>query len=179
MDYMTCYCRSPKCPMYGQVAPRAHVKMHDWQRQGPRFRCERCGVVVSATTGTAYVGIRTGLNTYLSGATALAEGLSIRATGRLVRVDKDTVNHWLPVLGQPCQGVMPYFFRNLPLHECHWMSCGHASTRRKATSPRGRNWLKSTGMPGAGWPSAQWTKWCSPGWWGSAPCARHAACWFG
>ena len=87
-------------------------------RQGPRFRCERCGGVVSATTPTAYEGIRTDLNTYLSGATALAEGLSIRATGRLVSVDKDTVNHWLPVLGQHCQGVMNYFFRNLHLHEC-------------------------------------------------------------
>ena len=42
MDYTTCYCRSPQCPMYGQIAPRAQVKMHDWQRQGPRFRCARC-----------------------------------------------------------------------------------------------------------------------------------------
>ena len=102
MDYTTCYCRSPECPMYGQVAPRAQVKMHDWQRQGPRFRCERCGGIVSATTGAAYAGIRTDLTTYLRGATALAEGLSIRATGRLLSVDKDTANHWLPVLGQHC-----------------------------------------------------------------------------
>jgi len=58
MDYTTCYCRSSQCPLYGQIAPRACLKMHDWQRQGPRFRCERCGVVVSATTGTAYVGGR-------------------------------------------------------------------------------------------------------------------------
>ena len=118
MDYTTCYCRSPKCPMYGQVAPRAQVKMHDWQRQGPRFRCARCGGVGSATTGTAYAGIRTDLTTYLRGATALAEGLSIRATGRLLSVDKDTANHWLPVLGQHCQSVMNDFFRNLHLHEC-------------------------------------------------------------
>jgi hypothetical protein len=63
MDYTTCYCRSSKCPRYGQVAPRARLKMHDWQRQGPRLRCERCGGIVSATTGTAYGGIRTDLNT--------------------------------------------------------------------------------------------------------------------
>src|SRR5207253_9709517 len=99
LHYSTCSGRSPQCRMYGQIAPIAQVKMHDWQRQGPRFRCERCGVVVSATTGTAYVGIRTDLHTYLSGAMALAEGLSIRATGRLVSGDKDTVNHRLPVLG--------------------------------------------------------------------------------
>ncbi len=62
--------------------------------------------------------MRTALNTYLGGATALAEGLSIRATGRLLRVDKDTVNHWLPILGRHCQGVMNYFFRDLHLAEC-------------------------------------------------------------
>ena len=48
-------------------------------------------------------GIRTDVTTYLRGATALAEGMSIRATGRLLSVDKDTVNHWLPVLGAHCQ----------------------------------------------------------------------------
>src|SRR5438094_5421710 len=41
-----------------------------------------------------------------------------RTTGRLLDVDKDTANHWLPVLGQHCQGVMNHFFRNLHLHEC-------------------------------------------------------------
>ena len=46
------------------------------------------------------------------------QGLSIRATGRLLGVDKDTANHWLPVLGQHCQSVMNYFFRNLHLLEC-------------------------------------------------------------
>jgi hypothetical protein len=51
------------------------------------------------------------LNTYLRGATALAEGLSIRATGRLLGVDKDTVNHWLPSLGRHCQA-------HLHLSEC-------------------------------------------------------------
>ena len=52
------------------------------------------------------------------GARTLAEGVSIRATGRLVEVDKDTVLHWLPILGQHCRGVMNYFFRDLHLAEC-------------------------------------------------------------
>jgi len=149
MNYTTCYCRSSKCPLYGQVAPSARLKMHDWQRQGPRFRCERCSGVVSATTGTADVGRRTDLHTYLSGATALAEGLSIRAAGRLVRVDKDTVNHWLPVLGQHCQGVMNYFFRNLHLHECQldelWTFIhkkeGHLTPLEKLAEVYGDAWV--------------------------------------
>ena len=149
MDYTTCYCHSPKCPMYGQVAPRARLKRHDWQRQGPRFRCERCGGIVSATTGTAYGGIRTDLTAYLRGATALADGLSIRATGRLLDVDKDTANHWLPVLGQHCQGVMNYFFRNLHLPECPldalWTFIpkkeAHLSAREKLAEISGDAWV--------------------------------------
>jgi IS1 family transposase len=44
--------------------------------------------------------------------------MSLRATRRLLSVDKDTVHHWLPVLGRPCQGVMHSFFRHLHLREC-------------------------------------------------------------
>lgn len=73
---------------------------------------------MSASSGTAYVGIRTDLEIYRRGTKTLAEGLSIRATSRLIEVDKDTVNHWLPTLGLHSQGVMNYFFRNLHLEEC-------------------------------------------------------------
>jgi IS1 family transposase len=118
MDDWTCYCRNPKCVLYGQMAPLAWLKYRGWHRNAARFQCQACGALVSARTGTAYAGLRTEATTYLRGATALAEGLSIRATGRLLDVDKDTVNHWLPVLGQHCQHVMNYFFRNLHLHEC-------------------------------------------------------------
>jgi hypothetical protein len=101
-------------------------------------------------TGTAYGGgIRPDLNTYLSGATALAEGLSMRATGRLVSVDKETVKHWLPVLGQHCQGVMNSFFRNLPLHECQldelWTFIhkkeGHLTPLEKLAEVYGDAWV--------------------------------------
>jgi len=44
--------------------------------------------------------------------------MSIRATGRLLSVDKDTVNHWLPVLGVHCQHVLRYFLRHLHVREC-------------------------------------------------------------
>jgi IS1 family transposase len=66
----------------------------------------------------AYAGIRTEAHTYLHGATALAEGLSIRATEQLLGVDKDTVNHWLPALGRHCQDVMHDFLRDLHLRVC-------------------------------------------------------------
>ena len=118
MACTTCYCWMPQCPLFGQVAPRAQFTWHDWHRQAPRWRCRACRALISARTGTAYAGIRTERTIYLRGAVALAEGMGIRATGRLLDVDKDTVNQWLPVLGRHCQGIMHYFFRHLHLREC-------------------------------------------------------------
>lgn len=118
MDHRTCYCRNPSCALYGRRAPLARLKFRGWHRKAARFHCHACGALVSARTGTAYAGIRTEASTYLRGATALAEGLSIRATGRLLGVDKATVNRWRPAVGRHCQGVMNYFLRDLHLQEC-------------------------------------------------------------
>jgi IS1 family transposase len=104
--------------MFGKTGSSAQLKLHDWQHGQPRFRCQICGSIISASSGTAYAGIRTDLEIYRRGVKTLAEGLSIRATSRLIEVDKDTVNHWLPTLGNHSQGVMNYFFRNLHLAEC-------------------------------------------------------------
>ncbi len=118
MDYRTCYCRNPDCVLHGRAGAEARLMFRDWHWDAVRFVCLGCGQRVSAGTGTAYAGIRTDLGIYRRGAKTLAEGLSIRATGRLVEVDKDTVMRWLPILGQHCQGVMSYFFRHLHLVEC-------------------------------------------------------------
>jgi transposase-like protein len=118
MDNRTCFCRNPRCRLYGRGTPLAQLKFCDWHFGAARFQCRACYQRVAARTGTAYTGVRTDLSTYRRGAVALAEGVSIRATGRLLGVDKDTVNHWLPILGRHCQGVMNYFFRNLHLSEC-------------------------------------------------------------
>jgi len=118
MENPTCLCRNPRCPLYGCRAPLRRLKFCDWHFGAVRFQCQVCPQRVSARTGTAYAGVRTDLSTYLRGATALAEGLRLRATGRLLEVDKDTVNQWLPRLGRHGQGVMNYFFRNLYLVEC-------------------------------------------------------------
>ncbi|MBI2333065.1 MAG: IS1 family transposase [Chloroflexi bacterium] len=104
--------------MFGKTGSLGQLKLHDWQHGQPRFRCQGCGSIISVSSGTAYAGIRTDLEIYRRGTKALAEGLSIRATSRLIEVDKDTVNHWLPTLGLHSQGLMNYFFRNLHLEEC-------------------------------------------------------------
>ena len=114
----TCYCRNVQCKFYGRVGQHARLAFRDWHDGAPRFRCTHCDHLVGARTGTAYAGLRTDESTYQSGARHLAEGTSIRATGRLLSLDKDTVCHWLPRLGTHCNRLMSYFFRNLHLSEC-------------------------------------------------------------
>jgi len=118
MDVSTCFCRNRRCDLYGRSGSQTRLVSYDWHAHAPRFRCLACGQLVSARAGTAYAGIRTDETTFRLGATALAEGLSIRATARLFTLDKDTVYHWLPALSQHCERLMSYFFRNLHLSEC-------------------------------------------------------------
>lgn len=95
------------------------------------------------------------MSTYLRGATALAEGLSIRATGRLLEVDKDPVHHWLPLLGRHGQGVLNYFFRHLHLSECQvdelWTFIAkkeaHLTPREKLQEVYGEAWVWSAFRP--------------------------------
>jgi len=118
MDFTTCGCLNSDCRLFGNTGTAARLTFHDRHQPAPRVRCLECGSVFSTSTGTAYAGIRTDPTTYRRGVQALAEGVSIRATGRLIEVDKDTVQRWLPILSHHCGQVMNYFFRNLHLTEC-------------------------------------------------------------
>ena len=118
MDTRTCYCRNPNCVSYGRATSQASLRPFGNHRRAPRLQCSQCGRLVWARSGTAYAGIRTPEATYRLGAKLLAEGLAIRATGRILEVDKDTVCQWVPRLGQHCLRVMAFFFRNLHITEC-------------------------------------------------------------
>lgn len=118
MDIRTCYCRNSKCVNYGQATGITSLRPYGNHRHAPRLRCRECGHLVWARSGTAYAGIRTLETTYRLGAKRLAEGLAIRATSRILEVDKDTVCQWVPRLGRHSLRVMAYFFRNLHISEC-------------------------------------------------------------
>jgi transposase-like protein len=49
---------------------------------------------------------------------ALAEGNSIRATARIIQVDKDTVCTWLDRAAHHCRLVMLSLWQQLPVREC-------------------------------------------------------------
>ncbi len=96
-------------------------KLRRWGNDGggePRLRCDGCRKIHDVREGTAYAGIRTDLKTYELGAKLLAEGVSIRATGRILEMDKDTICEWVAQLGEHCAKIATYHFRKLHLTEC-------------------------------------------------------------
>lgn len=118
MDLSTCYCRNRYCRRYGKSGNGARLSRAGWHGGARRLECRECGHLFSSRVGTAYAGIRTPEEVYRQGAHHLAEGVSIRATARLMECDKDTVCHWLPRLGRHGRRVREYFFRQVHLTEC-------------------------------------------------------------
>ena len=118
MDLSTCYCRNRRCLCYGLTGKAARLQLAGWHRGARRWMCLECGHWVSARTGTAYAGRRTSEETFRNGIRQLAEGVSIRATARIIECDKDTVCAWLPCVGRHCWRLLDYFFRGLHITEC-------------------------------------------------------------
>ena len=118
MDERTLHCRNGRCECCGKMGDESSMRRYGSDDGEPRFRCGNCGKVVDVREGTAYAGIRTGLQTYELGAKLMAEGMSLRATGRILEIDKDTADQWVVRLGEHCADVMAYHFRQLHLTEC-------------------------------------------------------------
>ena len=74
-----------------------------------RFQCARA----QRTSG-----VRAEESNYTIAMLALAEGNSLRGTGRIVDVDKDTVCGWLDRAGRHCRAVTAWLFDNFHITEC-------------------------------------------------------------
>ena len=81
-------------------------------------RCQACGSSVTLSYGTAYHGLGTDPVKFETVLRALAEGNSLRATARIVEVDKDQVGAWLDRAARQCRTVMLSLWRDLPVTEC-------------------------------------------------------------
>ena len=118
MEFTTCYCPHPQCTHYGQRGFGTHLVRCGADRGIPRLLCTMCQGTFSVRQGTAYFGIRVEEPNYTIAMRALAEGNSLRGTGRIVAVDKDTVCDWVDRAGRHCRAVTTYLFDTLHITEC-------------------------------------------------------------
>ena len=118
MEFTTCYCPHSQCTHYGQRGFGTHLVRCGADRGIPRLLCTMCQGTFSVRQGTAYFGIRVEEPNYTIAMRALAEGNSLRGTGRIVDVDKDTVCDWVDRAGRHCRAVTTYLFDTLHSTEC-------------------------------------------------------------
>ena len=118
MEFTTCYCPYPQCTHYGKRGFNAHLVRCGADRGIPRLLCTKCQGTFSVRQGTAYFGVRAEEPNDTMAMRALAEGNSLRGTGRIVDVDKDTVCGWLDRAGRHCRAVTAWLFDTLHITEC-------------------------------------------------------------
>ncbi len=95
MDWETLYCPNGRCEHYGKPFKTGRLARNGSSRGEPQARCRTCGSTVTLRDGKAYYGLEAEPVQFETALRALAEGHSLRATARIIGVDKDTVCAWL------------------------------------------------------------------------------------
>ena len=118
MDWETLYCPNKCCSYYGKPFRQGKMVKNGSSRGQLQALCKACGSSVSLSFGTAYYGLETDPLIFETAVRALAEGNSIRATGRIFEIDKDTVCEWLNRAALHCRLVVLYLWSQLHVTEC-------------------------------------------------------------
>lgn len=118
MDWETLYCPNRRCRYYGMPFAQGQLVKNGSSHSQKQALCKACGTYVSMKHGTAYLDLHADAAIFEIAMRALGEGNSIRATARIVQVDKDTVCDWLDRAAQHCRLVMLHLWRNLHVVEC-------------------------------------------------------------
>jgi transposase-like protein/IS1 family transposase len=118
MDWETLYCPNHRCVYYGIPFKKSLLVRNGTSRGYPQALCKACGSSVSMRYGTAYLNLEADPAIFETAVRALAEGNSLRATGRIIQIDKDTACDWLDRAGQHCRLVQLYLWQDLHITEC-------------------------------------------------------------
>jgi IS1 family transposase/transposase-like protein len=118
MDWETLYCSNKCCRYYGIPFRQGKMVKNGTSYGQPQALCKGCGSSVVLSYATAYYGLESEAAIFETAVRALAEGNSIRATGRIVQIDKDTVGDWLNRAALQCRSVVLYLWSHLPITEC-------------------------------------------------------------
>lgn len=118
MDYESLYCPNRHCRYYGVPFKQGLMVKNGSSHGQKQVLCKACGSSVSLRYATAYIDLAANSAIFETAVRALAEGNSLRATARIVQIDKDTACDWLDRAAQHCHLVMLYLWRNLHVTEC-------------------------------------------------------------
>ena len=119
--------------------------------------CKTCGKRFAATYATAFFGLHLPDDTIRQIIHHAAEGVGVRATARLLGIDKDTVNRVILRAGEHCELVLSSLLRSLRMTEAQldelWAFVKKREVLVKKTSSRslgghgsGQNWTPRQGL---------------------------------
>jgi IS1 family transposase len=118
MNWGTLYCANRRCDYYGIPFYEGRMVKNGSSHGQQQGLCKACGSSVSLRYGTAYLGLEADQRIFETAVRALAEGNSLRATARIVQIDKDTACDWLNRAAQHCHLVLLYLWHDFHVTEC-------------------------------------------------------------
>lgn len=118
MDWESLYCPNSRCRCYGMRFSQGLMVKNGSSHGQKQALCRACGSSVSLRYGTAYMGLEADPSIFETTVRALAEGNSLRATARIVQIDKDTACDWLERAAYHCRAAMLYLWHDFHVTEC-------------------------------------------------------------
>lgn len=146
-----CFCPNNKCKDYGlrgqgNIATRGK---YGKDKSRDLLYCRTCGKRFAATQTSALFGLHLPAETIRQIIHHAAEGVGVRATARLLGLDKDTVNRVILRAGEHCARVLSSLLTSLELKETQLDELWTFVKKRNVLTVRKKS-ITSTGKLGSG-----------------------------
>ena len=113
--------------------------------------CRTCGKRFASTRATAFFGLHLSDDKIEQIIHHAAEGVGVRATARLLNINKDTVNRVILRAGEHCELILSNLLRSLKLKEAQLDELWSFVKKRKVLA--NKSLKKNLGKSGSGQPS--------------------------
>jgi|SRR5665811_1449797 len=153
-EFEQCFCPNEQCKDYGL---RGHGNIGVRAKYGKDknrdlLYCRTCGKRFAASRASALFGLHLPAETIRQIIHHAAEGVGVRATARLLGMDKDTVNRVILRAGEHCARVLSGLLTSLQLTEVQLDELWTFVKKRKVLTPS-QTLRTSMGKRGFGRPS--------------------------
>jgi transposase-like protein len=118
-DLSVYFCVNKSCKDYGRLnAGNISIRgTYGKDRSRILLYCKTCGKRFAETHSTAFFGLRLPAEKISQIIHHAAEGVGVRATARLLSLDKDTVNRVVLIAGEHCERILSGLLTSLHLTE--------------------------------------------------------------
>ncbi len=152
IDTSMYFCPYPDCSNHGKVGPANQIIGAGCygKQKTQLLKCKVCDRTFSEGRGTPLFNLKAGEETFYDVIAWLAEGSGSRATGRIKKVDKDTVADWLDKASQHAEAVSRYLMVNLHFEEAQLDEFWSFVKQKKHTARPWRSSRPHTATTGSG-----------------------------